>query len=98
MAQMKKTFDFLELENGGMVYNAKRWTPEEAIKDYEWYEDRRAKDYEPVEVYYRYLTKEEALSSGDSEIEIDYKTGERSWFVPCEKEDNRAIKCWQLGD
>lgn len=90
----KVTADYLNLENGGMAYNYKHYTKEEAITEYRKDYSRELNDWEPFTSWYRYKTKSEVIADGDWE-EIDgYEQGYMTVFMECEPNDIGAFKCW----
>lgn len=102
---MKKIFSEIILTDdwGGsktaMAFNCKKYSKEEAIKEFKLnFPDFEIEDYWPFVTYYRYMTKQEVINEGDWEYIAGYEDGSMSLFVECEPNDKGAFKCWVIGD
>lgn len=89
----KKTFFDILVGKRSKAYNAAKYTVEEAIEDYE-----REFGVHPEEdyifyTYYRYITKEEIIASGDYEEINGYEDGSMTLFEECFETDKGAFKC-----
>lgn len=93
----KVTTDILYNDNGGMAFNCRNFTKQQAIKEYELDFPDKLQDYEPWVSYFRYKTKQEILDEGDTEEIVLYTEG-CQLFLECEPDDVGAFKCWMFGD
>ena len=93
----KVTVDYLDLGNGGMAYNYKHYTKEEAIAEYKKDYDLEFNDWEPFVAWYRYKTKAEVIADSDWEEINGYEQGYMTIFIECEPDDVGAFKCWVIG-